>query len=118
MIKKSISQVFAILSVAKANSVTTECLSTSNEIGSDNNFLQFNSSMDDIVNKMHENVLWMKTSDMLVCADDSYVHGVRLALSHDTLKDPDNLQKMDNYWSDTLFQDGDTQKFVEHVVGT
>jgi len=72
--------------------------------------------MDDLVNDLQERVLFMRTSDVMVCYDEHYIHGLRLSLKHDGAKDPNHRQYLDTYYSETILEDHD-RKYYEHIIG-
>ena len=112
----------------KSKAYYKECLTTTKEFGNvkDNHKFEdgvavddgisFTSNMDDLVNELQEKVLFMRTSDLKVCHDDNYIHGIRVALIHDYEKDPDHNKFLDSYYSDTILTDHD-RKFYMHMDG-
>ena len=63
--------------------------------------------MDDLVDQLQENVLYMRTTNFAVCTTRKFVHGARIALKHDIHKDPENNSKLDTFYTsrDTILAD-------------
>lgn len=61
----------------------------------------------------------MRTTDLKVCTDNHYIHGMRIALKHDDSKDPEHNENLDTFYSskDTALADHH-QRFYEHYVGS
>ena len=131
MINRLAVAALALLSQISANrskAYRTECLATTKEFGNIQTGLMFQngisnmegifftSNMDDLVNELQEKVLFMRTSDLKVCHDDKYIHGIRVALIHDYQKDPDHNKFLDSYYSDTILSDHD-RKYYMHIDG-
>ena len=75
--------------------------------------------MDDLVDRLGDNVLYMRTVDIKVCTDKHYIHGMRIAVRHDATKDPEQNEKLDTFYTskDTVLADHH-RKFYEHMVGS
>ena len=75
--------------------------------------------MDDLVDKLQDTVLYMRTVELRICHDNHYIHGMRIAIRHDAWKDPRNNELLDTFYSskDTVLADHH-RKFYEHYVGS
>lgn len=81
--------------------------------------LHFESNMDDLVDRLQEKVLYMRTTDLKVCSTNHFIHGMRIALKHDYTKDPEHNSKLDNFYSsETTIVSDHSQRFYEHYVGS
>ena len=131
MISRLTVAALALLSQVNANrskAYKDECLTTTKEFGNILEDLQFingiatidgisfTSNMDDLVDDLQEKVLFMRTSDLKVCHDDNYIHGIRVALIHDYQKDPEHNKFLESYYSDTILSDHD-RKYYMHIDG-
>ena len=105
------------------SSFSQECLQTTEEInaqdeGDRETELHFESNMDDLVDRLQEKVLYMRTTDLKVCSTNHFIHGMRVALKHDITKDPANNSKLDNFYSSgTKIVSDHNLRFYEHYVG-
>ena len=105
--------------------MTKECIETTKEYGGfQTEGVEFESNMDDLVEKLSDKVLWMRTTDLFVCANQDAIYGVRIALEHDKVKDPEHNMLLSTFYDTdaTVREDGATSqheiKFYEHMVGS
>ena len=64
--------------------------------------------MDDLVETLEDKVLFMRTTDLFVCASGDAIYGVRVALEHDKAKDPEHNMALSTFYDDdaTVYPEG------------
>lgn len=67
-----------------------ECLKMTKEYGKlQKNGVKYVSNLSEIINKLQRNALFTRNTDLFICHDDDYIHGIRVVLEHDEMKDPE-----------------------------
>jgi len=72
--------------------------------------------MDNIVD-IGDKSLFMRTSEILICSDDDYIHGMAVALDHDMEKDPAHNQFLDTFYSQDKSMPDFDKTFYEDLIG-
>jgi len=101
------------------NKITHECMQTSQEYGHPEvSGIQIKkvTNMDNIVD-IGEKSLFMKTSEILICSDDDYIHGMAVALEHDKEKDPAHNEFLDTFYSIEEGEPDFDKTFYEDLIG-
>ena len=114
--------VLAALSLVEAKKdpislLLKECLKMTSEYGTlQKNGVTYVSNLSEIINQLQRNALFTRNTDLYICHDDNYIHGIRVVLQHDEVKDPEYKQLIDNFYEedDPYFE----QKFYEHMIGS
>ena len=99
--------------------ISHECMQTSKEFGHPElSGIQIKkvSNMDNIVD-IGDKSLFMRTSSILICSDDDYIHGMAVALDHDMEKDPAHNQFLDTFYSQDKSMPDFDKTFYEDLIG-
>ena len=84
---------------AQNTEFTKECLFVSQEYGTTTrvNDVKFESTLDEVTDKLGDRVLFMRNYGIEICSDDHYIHGMQLKLEHDFTRDPEHHQFHEAY---------------------
>ena len=64
-----------------------------------------------------EQIMFMRTVDLMVCNSAQRIHGIRISLNHDPKKDPDHNEYLDNFYSGHMYQKNLDKTYYTGMLG-